>query len=61
VKALGTSAPVRRQCIMREHPFTFFDHSDVTADNNSNERELRPIATYRKVTGGFRSNWGATL
>jgi transposase len=46
---------------MREHPFTFFDHPDVTADNNSNERELRPIATYRKVTGGFRSNWGATL
>jgi len=24
-------------------------------------RELRPTATYRKVTGGFRSNWGANL
>jgi len=23
--------------------------------------ELRPTATYRKVTGGFRSNWGADL
>jgi transposase len=22
---------------------------------------LRPTATYRKVTGGFRSNWGADL
>jgi transposase len=22
---------------------------------------LRPTATYRKVTGGFRSNWGAEL
>jgi transposase len=46
---------------LREHLFTFLDHPDVTADNNSSERELRPTATYRKVTGGFRSNWGADL
>ena len=30
-------------------------------DNNSSERDLRPTATYRKVTGGFRSVWGANL
>ena len=29
--------------------------------NNGSERELRPTATYRKVTGGFRSQWGADL
>jgi transposase len=29
--------------------------------NNGSERELRPTATYRKVTGGFRSDWGADL
>ncbi len=29
--------------------------------NKSRERELRPVATYRKVTGGFRSKWGADL
>jgi transposase len=29
--------------------------------NNASERDLRPAATYRKVTGGFRSNWGADL
>ena len=46
---------------LREHLFTFLDHPDVTADNNSSERELRPTATYRKVTGGFRSTWGANL
>ena len=46
---------------LREHLFTFLDHPDVSADNNSSERELRPIATYRKVTGGFRSTWGADL
>jgi transposase len=46
---------------LREHLFTFLDHPDITADNNSSERELRPTATYRKVTGGFRSKWGADL
>jgi transposase len=44
---------------LRSHLFTFLDHPEVGADNNSSERELRPIATYRKVTGGFRSKWGA--
>jgi transposase len=46
---------------VREHLFTFLTHPEVTADNNGSERELRPTATYRKVTGGFRSNWGAEL
>jgi len=46
---------------LREHLFTFLDHPEVTADNNGSERELRPTATYRKVTGGFRSSWGANL
>src|SRR3712207_9086768 len=41
---------------LREHLFTFLDHPEVTADNNGSERELRPTATYRKVTGGFRSD-----
>lgn len=44
---------------VRSHLFTFLDHPEITADNNGSERELRPTATYRKVTGGFRSNWGA--
>ena len=46
---------------LREHLFTFLNHPEVTADNNSSERELRPMATYRKVTGGFCSSWGADL
>ena len=43
----------------RSHRFTFLDHAEVAADNNSSERELRPTATYRKVTGGFRAVRGA--
>jgi len=41
--------------------FTFLEHPDAPPDNNGSERELRPTATYRKVTGGFRSVWGADL
>ena len=46
---------------VRNHLFTFLDHPEISADNNGSERELRPTATYRKVTGGFRSCWGAEL
>jgi transposase len=46
---------------LRSHLFTFLDHPEVSADNNASERELRPTATYRKVTGGFRSDWGKDL
>jgi transposase len=51
----------KRYARVRDHLFTFLDHPELTADNNSSERELRPTATYRKVTGGFRSDWGADL
>ena len=46
---------------LRSHLFTFLEHPDVPPDNNGSERELRPTATYRKVSGGFRSNWGGDL
>ena len=46
---------------VRSYLFTFLEHPDVPPDNNGSERELRPTATYRKVTGGFRSAWGAAL
>ncbi len=46
---------------LRGHLFTFLDHPEIGPDNNSSERELRPTATYRKVTGGFRSDWGKDL
>jgi len=51
----------KRYAKVRDHLFTFLDHPELAADNNSSERELRPTATYRKVTGGFRSVWGADL
>ncbi len=35
--------------------------SACKAVEGGSERELRPTAIYRKVTGGFRSDWGADL
>ncbi|MDO9714162.1 IS66 family transposase [Paracraurococcus lichenis] len=51
----------KRYGLLREHLFTFLDDPEVSADNNTSERDLRHTATYRKVTGGFRSTWGANL
>ena len=46
---------------VRNSLFTFLEHPEAPPDNNGSERELRPTATYRKATGGFRSKWGADL
>ena len=51
----------KRYAKVRNSLFTFLKHPDVPPDNNGSEREVRPTATYRKVTGGFRSTWGADL
>ena len=32
---------------------------DASSTNNGSERAIRPSTTFRKVTGGFRSDWGA--
>jgi len=43
-----------RQCL-----FVFLYRGDVPPTNNVSERALRPAVVHRKVTGGFRSEWGA--
>jgi transposase len=45
----------------RRHLFVFVQNRELTATNNGSERALRPCAVYRKITNGFRSEWGATL
>ena len=34
---------------------------DIPATNNGSERALRPCAVFRKITNGFRTEWGAKL
>ena len=43
----------------RAHPFGFVTDRDVPATNNTSERHLRPSVIFRKVTNGFRAEWGA--
>lgn len=43
----------------RHHLFVFLYRTDVEPTNNVAERALRPAVIHRKVTGGFRSQWGA--
>lgn len=43
----------------RDDLFTFLHRPDVPADNNASERALRKSVVHRKVSGGFRSAWGA--
>ena len=45
----------------RAHLFTFLTDPSVPATNNGSEQDLRPSVTYRKVTNGFRAQWGADL
>jgi len=33
----------------------------VPSTNNVSEREIRSSVIFRKVTGGFRSDWGARI
>jgi transposase len=46
-----------RKC--RGDLFLFVTRRDLPATNNDCERALRPSVIFRKVTGGFRSEWGA--
>jgi transposase len=45
----------------RLHLFVFITNRDLPPTNNGSERALRPAVTFRKVTNGFRSEWGAKL
>jgi len=49
----------RRYLKHRQSLFVFLDRTDVPPTNNVSERALRPAVVHRKVTGGFRSEWGA--
>jgi len=39
----------------------FLTRRDVEPTNNVSERSLRPSVIFRKVTNGFRSDWGAKI
>ena len=52
-----------RRMIRKARPnlFIFVQNRELEPTNNSSERALRPCAVYRKITNGFRQEWGAHL
>ncbi|MFN0219044.1 MAG: IS66 family transposase [Hyphomicrobium sp.] len=45
----------------RDKLLVFLNRRDVEPTNNESERALRPSVIFRKVTNGFRSEWGAKV
>lgn len=46
---------------IHEHLFVFLDDATVPPTNNSSEQAIRMSTVFRKVTHGFRSEWGRDL
>ena len=49
----------KRIAANRAHLFVFVTNRHVPYTNNVSERHLRPSVIFRKVTNGFRCEWGA--
>jgi transposase len=49
----------KRMLANRAHLFVFMTNRAVPPTNNISERHLRPSVIFRKVTNGFRCEWGA--
>jgi transposase len=49
----------KRMLANRGHLFVFMANREVPYTNNVSERHLRPSVIFRKVTNGFRCEWGA--
>ncbi len=52
---------LKRYQKIRQHLLLFLDDETVPPTNNSSEQALRWSVVFRKVTHGFRSDWGAEL
>ncbi len=52
---------LKRYQKIRAHLLLFLTDETIPPTNNSSEQALRWSVVFRKVTNGFRSNWGAEL
>ena len=52
---------VKRYRALRESILLFLDEAAIPPTNNSSEQALRWSVVFRKVTHGFRSDWGSDL
>jgi len=59
-QAAGMRLQTRYQAL-QENLFLFLDDSTIPPTNNASEQALRWSVIFRKVTNGFRSDWGRDL
>ncbi|MCI0601035.1 MAG: transposase [Beijerinckiaceae bacterium] len=55
----GSGSPEIKK--IRRHFFVFVTIRGIPPAGNGPERALRPCAAIRKITNGFRTEWGAKL
>ena len=51
----------KRYTKIQENLFLFLEDASIPPTNNSSEQAIRMSTVFRKVTNGFRSNWGRDL
>jgi transposase len=51
----------KRYTKIRDHLFLFLEDASIPPTNNSSEQAIRMSTVFRKVTNGFRSDWGRDL
>ena len=51
----------KRYTNIQDHLFLFLEDATIPPTNNSSERAIRMSTVFRKVTHGFRSDWGKDL
>ena len=60
-KAVEGQRLLKRYQKIRDHLLLFLSDATIPPTNNSSEQALRWSVIFRKVTNGFRSDWGAEL
>jgi transposase len=51
----------KRYAKIQDHLFLFLEDGTIPPTNNSSEQAIRMSTVFRKVTNGFRSDWGRDL
>jgi transposase len=51
----------KRYTKIQDHVFLFLDDAAIPPTNNASEQAIRMSTVFRKVTNGFRSEWGRDL
>ena len=51
----------KRSTAIQDHLFLFLEDASIPPTNHSSKQAIRMCTVFRKVTNGFRSDWGRDL